>query len=125
MESIPEEFGTKLKNERVFVCYLWRPNGSRCSSISIGKQVWLDFTTKPNEPVPRLVFYIYSMLDCHKTLPWSGGRINKKPYRDLATAIKRVRKLEAIALASGRWVKTPEIKQGSRQHTNRPIRCIA
>ncbi|KKR48425.1 MAG: hypothetical protein UT86_C0005G0009 [Candidatus Magasanikbacteria bacterium GW2011_GWC2_40_17] len=103
-------FATELREDKLTVAFLWAPDGSHASSVSILKEVWVKAGRKEYESDgddPRyLVFHVYNYLDPSKTIPDSGCRVNprEKPFLNFEEALAVAEQHATEALASGRWV---------------------
>ncbi len=100
-------FATELQHGTMTDC-LWEPDGSHCSSIVIEKEIHLDLK---RSFLKRPVFFVRNHLDYSRTIPNSGGRVHKKPFKRFSDALKLAEQHFADALASGKWVDVKDVKR--------------
>lgn len=112
-----ERFQTELRRDQLFITFLWKPDGTRGSSIVIQKEVWLNISGKnPDvEPSTRYpVYHVYNYLDPSKAhSSMSGCRINphEDPFLDLGKAIEVATQMRDEALASRKWVPVSQVRR--------------
>ena len=132
----PEErFAEELCPDQYLVTFLWTPDGSQASSITIRKEVWINMGHRSGVPKDRLqylVFFVYNGLDPSKACSSDAGcRVNKEPILNFTEALQLAKSHEAEARKSGKWVEVEDIRRPTLQKPNggvwdfRRLECLS